>query len=380
MRKIIGAMSGTSCDGLDIACCDFSKNAESTELTIDRTQSIPYSAELKAWLYHLTSGKIMVSEVAQANFYLGKLFGNLIRDFITENQLSGKIDLVVNHGQTIYHQPFNGKTEFEPPCTLQIGDGDIVSSITRCKVLSDVRIKDMAWGGQGAPMVVWADYVLFGEQDKNVVMQNIGGIGNLTFLPKARNFEKIIAFDTGPGNGLIDFACREFLHIPFDEDGQYSKRGSVNPRVLERLKLMEEDYLSLPPPKSTGKEIRYHAGFLRSIANLKEEVGCNSEDFVRTLVQFTVWTIEESFRRYLGKVDKMVVTGGGAFNPTLVEAIRKAIPETEVKVLHEVWSKFKEAIAFAMIGNEYLHKHPANVPSATGATKAVVLGKLCLPD
>ena len=380
MKRIIGLMSGTSCDGLDIASCRFEGNAESTQLFLEHVESIDYRPEQREWIRGLTSGKITVSDVAQAHFRLGALFGEWVSGYMRRRQLEGKVDLIVSHGQTVFHQPFAGRSENEPPCTLQIGDGDLIASIAGTKVLSDVRVKDMAFGGQGAPIVVWADYVLFRSPEKNVAMQNIGGIGNVTFLPKNGGLKEVKAFDTGPGNVLIDEACRVLFDEKFDENGEVSSEGVVNLPLLARLREIEESYMAVPPPKSTGKEIRYHQRYWDRLWKLKEEYSCLPHDFVRTLVALTAWSIGESYRRYLGEVERMIVTGGGAFNPTLVRALEETLPGTEIRTLDSDWTKYKEAIAFAVIGNEYLNGHPANVPSATGARKAVTLGKLSLPD
>jgi len=380
MKRIIGLMSGTSCDGLDIACCQFVNNAERTELQLEHLESIEYPPDLRDWIRGLTSGKISVAEVAQAHFRLGTLFGDWAFDHIRRHRLEGKVDLIVSHGQTVFHRPFMGRSENEPACTLQIGDGDVIASITGTRVLSDVRVKDMAYGGQGAPMVVWADYVLFRSKEKNVAMQNIGGIGNVTFLPKAGGVESVLAFDTGPGNVLIDEACRTLFERKFDEDGEISAKGTVNRPLFNRMREIEEGYVAERPPKSTGKEIRYHQQYRERLWKLREEFGCSPHDFVRTLVALTAWSIGESYRRYLGEVERVILTGGGALNPTLVAEIIAELPGTEIRKLDDDWTAFKEAIAFAVIGNEYLNGHPANVPSATGARKAVTLGKLSLPE
>jgi anhydro-N-acetylmuramic acid kinase len=380
VKRIIGAMSGTSCDGLDIASCLFEGNGRNTVLKVEAVENVAYSPEQREWLYQLTSGKISVSDVACANFYLGRLFGTIINDFIKKNSLEGVIDLIVSHGQTVFHKPMSGDSPYEPACTLQIGDGDIIARYAGYPVLSDVRIKDMAYGGQGAPMVVWADYVLFSVPGKNVAMQNIGGIGNVTFLPADGSLDHIQAFDTGPGNVLIDAACRKYFSYPFDEDGKYSKTGNVHPDLLHKLQVIETEYVDIKPPKSTGKEIRYHKAYQEKIAEAVSETQCSSQDCIRTLVELTVWTIEENYHRYLNPVDKIVVTGGGAFNPVLIKSLKHTFPDTEIHVPESEWTKFKEAIAFAVIGNEYLNQHFANVPSATGSIKAVKLGKLCLPD
>ncbi len=372
-------MSGTSCDGLDVVYCEIENNYD--EITVNPIffEAYQYDEDLRSHLLHLTSGKINVAEVSHANFYLAERFSDFILDFIEKYELKDKVDLIVSHGQTIYHDPY-GDGKKNVPCTLQIGDGDIISVRTGVKVLSDLRIKDMAVGGQGAPLVVYSDFVIFNENNKSVALQNIGGIGNVTFIPENNDINCVKAFDTGPGNVLIDMSAKELFSQNFDLEGSLSAKGKKNEKFFNSLISLEEDYFEMIPPKSTGKEMRYNGEYFQEILKLGEKFEVERHDFLRTVVDFTAWTIYKSYEKYLGNIDILYITGGGALNKTLVSEIKENIVGAEVRLLDTKWTEAKEAIAFAVMGNEYLNNHFCNVKSSTGASKSVTLGKLSIPD
>lgn len=378
MHKIIGVMSGTSCDGLNIVYCEIDGSYKNIKVNPLLFEEIPFEASLKNYLQFLTSGKIQVEDVAKANFYLGKVFGKMIKDFILKNNLS-EIDLIVSHGQTVYHTTSFGQNPYDIPCTLQIADGDIISYITGFNVLSDIRIKDMAAGGQGAPMVSYADYVIYTDDEKNTALQNIGGIGNVTYIAKKTDLDSVLAFDTGPGNVLIDWCCKEYFQIEYDKDGYYSKKGRIIDTLIDGLWKIEEGYFLTPPPKTTGKETGYNSDYFNKIKEIIEYNDINRNDILRSIVRFTAQTITKSYEKYLGSVEKIIISGGGSENKTLVGDIKELIGNKEYQIPPKIWNVGKESIAFAIIGQEYLNKHFSNVPTATGASRAVIQGKLSLP-
>lgn len=380
MKRIIGAMSGTSCDGLDIVYAQFEHHGTDTVVKPLHFEWLPYSQEIHRWLLHMTSGKISVGEVCRCHAYLGNLFGEMILDFMERHQIIDQVDLVVSHGQTVYHAPDQGVTFHDVPSTLQIGDSDRISVMTKKKVLSDLRAKDMAVGGQGAPLVVYTDYALFSTPGKDSVMLNLGGIANLTYLPKDQDFSKVMAFDTGPSNVLIDWAMRTFFDEAFDHNGACAQRGGRHEGLMEFLEALEKPYAQLEPPKSTGKEVLYNEEYVSQIFQWMLEHEIPPEDLVRTLTDFTIYSITDAITRFLPPIEVMHISGGGGFNPVLVNGLKQSLPSSQIHLLDEMWIKAKEAIAFALMGNEYLHHRPSNVPSATGADRPVILGKLSLPD
>ncbi|MFO7882948.1 MAG: anhydro-N-acetylmuramic acid kinase [Kosmotogaceae bacterium] len=379
MNRIIGLMSGTSCDGLDICCCDIQGSFTQTKLEIKAFESFSYDSRLREQLRKLTSGNVNVSKIARANVYLAKVFASYFNSFISKNELGKTIDLIVSHGQTIFHDTNKKNDEFYPSCTLQIGDGDYVSYLTGVPVLSDVRMKDMAAGGQGAPMVVYADYVLFNSKEENVGLQNIGGIGNVTLMKANSSIDEVISFDTGPGNVLIDMACNEFFGKSYDDNGNIANSGSLNTKLMEYLWDLERDYFEMPPPKSTGKEIRYNESYFKKIKKFVQRKSINKNDVVATITRFASETIVGSYKK-IGEIPDIVyVSGGGAKNKTLLSMIESQLKVTKVETMSPLWQDAKEAAAFAIIGNEYLNGHFSNVKSATGAEKKVILGKYSLP-
>jgi anhydro-N-acetylmuramic acid kinase len=380
MNRIVGAMSGTSCDGLDLVYCEFEGYGTHTKATPQYFEWIPYPDEIQKWLLHMTSGEVSVGEVCQGHAFLGALFGKMIREYMERNSLVDRVDLIVSHGQTIYHIPESGKEFHETSSTLQIGDGDRISVITGKQVLSDLRAKDMAVGGQGAPLVVYTDYALFSVPKKNIVMLNLGGIANLTLLPASQDFQQVMAFDTGPSNVLIDWGMRAFFNQLYDHQGDCARSGAHNDELFQFLIELEKPYASQKPPKSTGKEVRYNETYLSRIFQWMLEHETPPQDLIRTLTDFTIHSVIDAIHSYLPPIDGMLIAGGGGLNPMLVEGIQKLLPEVDVSVMDEMWIKAKEAIAFSLMGNEYLHHRSANVPSATGASRPVVLGKLSLPD
>ncbi|MFP4460965.1 MAG: anhydro-N-acetylmuramic acid kinase [Thermotogota bacterium] len=379
MKKIIGTMSGTSCDGLDIVYCEIEGNYTNTQLIQHIFEPHPYNDILSEKLNYLTSGKAQVDDIARANVYLAQIHSEMINLFIEKHHITD-VDLIVSHGQTVFHDTNQQPDPFSPKCTLQIGDGDYIACLTGIPVLSDLRMKDMAVGGQGAPVVVYTDYILFSSQEESVGLQNIGGIGNISIIDKASGPDEILAFDTGPGNILINKACEHYLNVAFDKNGKYSRNGTVLPEMLEHLWRIEEDYFRILPPKSTGREIRYNDTYFHKIIQLTENTAYKVEDIIKTIVEFTAQTMVQSYRQYAYEPDTLIISGGGSKNPTLIEAIKHNLIHSQLKIMDESINDAKEAIAFALMGNEYLNGHFANIKSATGAVRSVQMGKLSIPD
>jgi anhydro-N-acetylmuramic acid kinase len=290
------------------------------------------------------------------------------------------IAAIGSHGQTIHHLP-NART----PSTLQIGEAAVIAERTGITTVADFRVRDMAAGGQGAPLVPYADWALFTHCAKPRIVQNIGGIGNLTFLPPRAELGDVLAFDTGPGNMLIDALMTTLTHgrQTFDHDGRWAARGRVSERLLSEL--MAHPFLRRRPPKTTGRE-EFGEASVERILSLARQRRLRAEDLIATATAFTAATIAEAYRRYVfpritarqrGAL-QIILGGGGAKNPTLRRMLAERVG-TGLWFSHEdfgIANTAKEALAFAILAHETLLGQPGNVPSATGASRAVVLGKI----
>ncbi|MBI4621449.1 MAG: anhydro-N-acetylmuramic acid kinase [Desulfobacterales bacterium] len=373
-RLIIGLMSGTSHDGLDAALVCIKGNGIKTKVNLLYHHHYPYPIETKRRIEQAFDG--LTVGICMLNFELGELFARAALECITKSKVSkDDLDLIASHGQTIYHIPPQGDMIGS---TLQIGEADIIAERTGIVTVSDFRKRDMAAGGHGAPLVPYADFLLFREKGKTKAVQNIGGIANVTVVTeKAKD---IIAFDTGPGNALIDETVRILScgEKDFDVDGRWAERGNVNHAVLE--KLMAHSYLQLTPPKSTGIET-----FGKSM--VKELIADNpnmaAEDLLATLTCFTARSIHRAYQDFILSsypIDQVILSGGGSQNKYLFSLLRGFFKEIPIITTDELGipSSAKEAVSFAILANETIMGMSGNIPSATGAKRSVVLGKISL--
>lgn len=389
-RTVLGLMSGTSHDGIDAAIAKISgqgsvasgrqKRAKSVELLYHKTY--PYKPGLQERIGKAFNGT--TEDICRLNFEIGEAFATAALNCIKEARLEpGDIDIIASHGQTIYHIP---PIEEEKGSTLQIGEASVIAERTGILTVSDFRTRDIAAGGHGAPLVPLADYILFHEAGKVKAVQNIGGIANMTVVTDKLN--DVIAFDTGPGNSLIDEAVRILTDgkKSFDKDGKMASKGKIDKALLNIL--MDHPYLKKPPPKSTGREL-----FGKDMASLLVESwrrkGRGAEDIIATLTRFTAESIYNAYERFVFpkyKIDQVILTGGGSKNPILLGHLKKLFagaglkPAPTVDIIDELGipSSAKEALSFAILGNETISGSPGNLPKTTGAKKAVVLGKISL--
>jgi len=379
----IGIMSGTSVDGVDVAIISVKCSGEELsyqQLAFD-TVDIPQDLRKKIFK-QFSPAESSVDKLCSLNFELGQLFALAARSVVENAGLRMEdIDFIGSHGQTIYHIPVNQSDAGLVKSTMQIGEASVLAELFQCPVVSDFRVRDMAAGGEGAPLVPYVDHLLYRSDTENIALQNIGGIGNVTYLPKGGSASDVIAFDTGPGNMIMDEAVNiltdgEFL---FDNGGELAAKGTINEEVLNEL--MAHPYFALPVPKSTGREL-FGANFTRKLVDKMLGKGLSSEDIMATVTMFTAQTIVNQLGRFLpgeGGVDTLVVSGGGAYNATLIGFL-KELGDFAVKTQEDLGfsSESKEAVAFAILANETLFGVANNVPSATGAAKQVVLGKLTI--
>jgi len=382
-KLVIGLMSGTSADGIDAALVRIQGNGTSTKLRLLAFDTRPYSVEVREKVLFIASApKSSLDEVSRLNFYLGELFAEAAFIVVQKAGISmQQVDLIGSHGQTIRHLPV--ATEFlgkQITSTWQIAEPSIIAKRTGVVTVADFRPADMALGGQGAPLVPIFDYLVFRSKKESRGLLNIGGIANLTILPQSCSIDQVSAFDTGPGNIMIDYLFRKRYGMHYDEDGRIAASGRIHAGMLALL--LQDAYFRTPPPKSTGRE--YFGGeFLDRFEKLCTSSNLGPNDIIATATALTVEAIRQSYEGFLKEktpIDQLIVSGGGTQNDTMMNGLREAFAGIEVLTTDDlgVPSEAKEAICFAVLANETICSGYGNVPSATGAKKATVLGKMCL--
>jgi len=374
---VIGLMSGTSVDGIDAAIVRIKGSGTRIRMEILSSITVDYPEPVKSEIFNLFSIETTsVDKISAMNFLLGELFADAALTAIDAAGLStDDIDLIASHGQTIWHEPNGMKIAGRNiRSTLQIGEPNVISEKTGLTVAADFRTADMAAGGQGAPLVTYADYVLFSNPSIIRAVQNIGGIANVTYLPDS-DMDRIIAFDTGPGNMLIDAAANILFDLPHDKDGKIAATGQVKEPLVNEL--LSHPYFLLHPPKSTGREL-FGVQFLKTLLNGPMH-GLSTKDIIATLTAFTARSISDQYRRWLPKMpDEVILGGGGVHNQTLMRMLEEALAPAKLKT-HEdfgISNDAKEAVAFAILASETVRGVPSNVPAATGASHPAILGKI----
>lgn len=378
---VAGLMSGTSVDGIDVALVEIEGEGFDQQIKPLAIHAIPFPAGVRQGVLSISNAEISTARLSQLNFLLGELFGDAVVEACKGSSIPlDQLDLVGSHGQTIYHQATRTTLyDRSVASTLQIGEPSLIAVRTGTPVVADFRPADMAVGGQGAPLVPYVDYLLYRHPSKGRIALNIGGIANLTAIPAAKSSDAVFAFDTGPGNMVIDALVSQFSvgALTFDRDGRMAASGRVHHQLLAEL--MKESYLRRSPPKSCGRE-QYGARF---VSELLSE-GLSAADLVATTTAFTVASIADAVDNHVAPrmhVDELIVSGGGIKNPEILRRLREQLPKIKVMPSNDLGidSDAKEAIAFAALAYESWHRRPANLPSATGASRPVILGKLCFP-
>lgn len=355
--RVIGLISGTSFDAIEAAAVDFELAGDTLEARVVATSSTPYEPDLRRRIAAaLPPAQTTLEEVCALDTLIGQAFAGAAAAL----ELDPPADLVCSHGQTVFHW-VEGTRALG---TLQLGQPAWIAERLGIPVVSDVRIRDIATGGQGAPLASVLDVLLLGGAERACAALNLGGIANVTVI---RPGEEPRAYDTGPANALLDLAMtRDGVGETFDRDGARARRGRVDAEVLERL--LSERYYALAPPKTTGKEL-FHAEYL-------SEVRLPLDDLLATLVALTVETVARELERW--GVERVVVSGGGARNPAIMDGLRTRLPGVDFALFDDlgVPAEAKEAVVFALIGYLTAHGLPGAVPSCTGAGRAVVLGTI----
>jgi len=383
IRTVVGLMSGTSADGVDAAVTKVSGSGETISAELAAFHKTPYPEQLRRDLFALFDPQAPVAALCRMNFTLGRVFAEAALAAIEEAGLEpAQVDLIASHGQTICHLPPERGGNREP-ATLQIGEPAVIAEVTGLAVVADFRPRDIAAGGEGAPLTPYADYALFRHRTKARAIQNIGGIANVTLLPAGAGLDDVVAFDTGPGNMVIDALVSAATRgeRTFDENGEMAARGRVDPALLAWL--MAHPFLSRRPPKSTGRE-EFGEEFVRAVQEEAAARRVAGDDLVATATAFTAESIAASYRDFIlpqGAVDEVILGGGGSYNRTLREMLQDRLPRVRILVHEEVGinGDAKEAVAFALLGNETMLGRPASLPRVTGARHACVLGKIVPP-
>lgn len=377
-KLAVGLMSGTSLDGIDAALVEIEHSGVETKVNLLHFETLSYDAEEREQILQLCSPTTSsVDEVCRMNVYLGKKMADAAKKVIkSAGKTPQQVDFISSHGQTIYHMP-------EQHATLQIGELAVIAEESGCLTIGDFRPNDMAAGGQGAPLVPYVDFLLFSSNEKGRILINIGGIGNISVLPANAQVDQVIAFDTGPGNMLIDAMVQMGTNgeLSYDDGGDIAARGKVCQEWLEQI-VSDDRYVSQPPPKSTGREL-YSMEMAKKLWQEGLTRQLSFEDIVATVTHYTIQSIIINIKNYIDPnydIQEVLVGGGGVHNKVLMRGLQSQLKQ-KVSSMEELnfSSDAKEAIAFVILGNEFLHGQPNNLPTATGANRPVVMGKLVMP-
>jgi anhydro-N-acetylmuramic acid kinase len=357
--RVAGIMSGTSLDGVDVAIVDIDARRVSTVAF----RSTPYASSLRQAILEVSDAVTTTAAISRLSFRLGEVYARAFLELCRRERIAlDSVHLIGCHGQTIYHE--SGRN------TLQIGEAAVIAERTAIPVVSDFRTRDIAAGGKGAPLVPFVDYLLFRSREKHRVALNIGGIANITSIPRGGD---VVAFDTGPGNMVIDALVA--LHTGgrqrFDRGGRIAAQGSINRKLLDRL--LADPYYKARPPKTSGRE-QYGVEFVDRLVKSKLPL----PDLIATATALTTATIAIGIGRFATKCEDLIVSGGGAHNPRIMAGLAAFLPQVRMATSADfgIDVDAKEAVAFAVLANETWKRKPSNLPAATGARRPVVLGKI----
>ena len=372
--RVAGIMSGTSLDGIDVAIVDLGRKRGGVRIKPLAFSSTPYPKLVREALLSVSNSMVHTSAISRLNFLLGELYADALRKTCRRARISlHSVVLCGMHGQTIFHegQPveYLGR---HISSTLQIGEAAVVAERTGLWVISNFRERDMAAGGKGAPLVPYVDYLLFRDRRRARVALNIGGIANISIIPAAAEASEIIAFDTGPGNMIVDalVARHSDGHQLYDRDGRIARSAHINQRLLDAM--LRDPYFDLAPPKTCGRE-QYGADFVNGLL----ATGIALADLIATATEFTAQSIARAISHHADEAREVIASGGGVRNRQIMRRLRDLLPDFAIVTsdAYGIHPGAKEAIAFAILAYEHVHSRPANLPSATGARHAALLGK-----
>lgn len=381
-KLVVGLMSGTSADGIDAALVEIRGSGTKSAVKLIAFETYSYPRGFKEFLLKNSNATTaQLDEIARLDMLIAQLFAEAVRKIVRK---SGKrmsaIDLIGSHGQTIHHLPILNKLfGHQVRSTMQIGNPSIIAKLTGVVTVGDFRVGDVAVGGTGAPLVPLFDFLMLRSDRFNRGILNIGGIANLTILPKKCSLDNVVAFDTGPGNMLIDYLAQKLFRRPFDEFGMIALKGKINPSLLKWM--IEHPYLKQPIPKSTGREM-FGEEFARNI--LKRSRNFDRKDIITTVTEFTALSIYHHYIQFIQprtKIQELIVSGGGVKNIFIMNSLQRYFGNVRILTSDEMQipSDAKEAICFALLANETISGNHGNIPNATGAQRSTSLGVIALP-
>jgi anhydro-N-acetylmuramic acid kinase len=382
--RVLGMMSGTSADGIDAALVRISGAPPNLAAQLEAHFHVPFPPYLRARILRLANGaESTTAEISELNFLLGEELARAAIAACKKWRVPLRdVSLIGSHGQTVFHQGTAGRSQgkVRTASTLQLGEISLIAERTGIPTIGDFRPADMAAGGQGAPLIPFTDYLLYGDSARGRVALNIGGIANVTVIPAGARPQEVLAFDTGPGNMIVDALVERTTRgrAEFDRDARIALSGRTIPELLVRL--MREPYLRKKPPKSTGREL-FGQDYAQRLLEWGKQHHAGPADLVRTTTMFTSLSIADAFRRFIlprTHVEELIVAGGGAHNPLMMAQLAASLPGIEVVPASRfgVPPEAKEALGFALLAYETYHGRPGNLPSATGARHTAVLGKI----
>lgn len=378
--KVIGLISGTSVDGVDVALVEITGTKQDVAVELLAGETYPYPEQLRQEILRVCGGKsVTIEQFCNLDDTIAHFFTECAQKLEKTTNITA--DLIASHGQTVFHRPPKNTLGY----SVQWGRGEIIAHLSQRPTVSDFRAADIAQNGQGAPLVCKVDACLLSHPTLTTCVQNIGGISNVTYLPprNEENWEtKVCGWDNGPGNSLLDLAVQRLSkgEKRYDEGGKWAAQGTPQREIVQ--KWLEEDFFQQPPPKSTGREL-FGETYLNDAWETAQAHDLNDADFLASLTELTVASIAQDYHTFLPRLpDRILLCGGGSQNRYLRQQLRKYFPEIELKTTDEVGldSNFKEAIAFAVLGYWRYYDHfPGNLPQVTGAKQPIELGVIDLP-
>ncbi|MCU0339603.1 MAG: anhydro-N-acetylmuramic acid kinase [Spirosomaceae bacterium] len=381
-RRIIGLMSGTSMDGLDVALCRVSGHGPDTQVVVEYFDTVSFEDSIKDEIRKVFAKKeIDFQHLCLLNPWIGQLHGQMVLGCLEKWQITpAEVDIVASHGQTVFHAPkILHHLDKYPNATLQIGDGDHIAVTTGIITLSDFRQKHCAAGGEGAPLAVYGDYFVFSKAHENRLMLNMGGIANFTYLPGNLNADEVFVTDTGPGNTLLDAFMRKFFNEPYDKNGAVAAAGKVHTELLKYLK--KDSFFAGPFPKTTGPEL-FSLDYVRLAQQRSNTTSLTPEDLMATLTRFSAETIAEAILKVCVPTEKyhLYLSGGGMHNPVLIGHLRELLPDFPMSPTDDlgIAGDAKEAVLFAILANEALCGGHTHFGTREGVP-TVTMGKISFP-
>jgi anhydro-N-acetylmuramic acid kinase len=383
-KRIIGLMSGTSLDGLDIAVCNFTGHGLATKITVEHFETIAYNDEFRKDVLSIFSKEqVSLEKLCLLNALIGTVHAKMINACLQKWSISNaKVDIIASHGQTIYHAPQSLHKQLNyPNATLQIGDGDHIAVKTGIITLSDFRQKHVAAGGEGAPLAVYGDYLIFGKAGEHRVLLNIGGIANFTFLHASMQLHEVFSTDVGPGNTLMDaFIQKEFAGKNFDENATIALQGEFNSSLLDALK--QHPFFAQSFPKTTGPEL-FNLDYLYKSIEVSNTTHLSKYDIMATLNRFTAEAIVNTLQMSVPVNNYSIyISGGGMHNPLLMQHLQTLLPNISIQTTQDlnIHPDAKEAVLFAILANECLSNPNNNTLKNSNGVPSIAMGKISLPN